>query len=470
MSYFADSNGNLGVFGMGAKNVSSLYIDSITIVLSENSDVTKKDTTPPVISYSGEKYVRIQEGEEFTPGTATAYDEYDSEDASLEYAWSQGAFGSDGKLTAGTHKYTIKATDKSGNSSTLVVTVTVEAFDPNALIIDSLPVVDYIPGVSPYDGNVTVYSPPEAENAEVPKGYEGNVIKVTGSGSYTGVTFDFSGYNIPIGVIDSITLRFYFTSGATSLRVNNAGTTSWIVLADVGSNAWIEYTLGADGRGFASGKKMLDLADENGNLGIFGMGTKYGSGIYVDSIVIRTKEDNREAPVLNYDGETDVLTSAGKPFDPRITAYDEFEARYVDVEYSWSAGALDSDGNMLEGEHTCVVSAKDYYGNSTSISLNVTVGPPDVEAPEILFTASEIYVPVGTFSRMVISCVDNYDKVNVVSEWSDGAIDFGGRLFEGTHTLTLTATDLSGNKSVHVVTVYVTDGDTTAGELVKCGG
>ena len=470
MSYFADSNGNLGVFGMGAKNVSSLYIDSITIVLSENSDVTKKDTTPPVISYSGEKYVRIQEGEEFTPGTATAYDEYDSEDASLEYAWSQGAFGSDGKLTAGTHKYTIKATDKSGNSSTLVVTVTVEAFDPNALIIDSLPVVDYIPGVSPYDGNVTVYSAPEAENAEVPKGYEGNVIKVTGSGSYTGVTFDFSGYNIPIGVIDSITLRFYFTSGATSLRVNNAGTTSWIVLADVGSNAWIEYTLGADGRGFASGKKMLDLADENGNLGIFGMGTKYGSGIYVDSIVIRTKEDNREAPVLNYDGETDVLTSAGKPFDLGITAYDEFEARYVEVEYSWSAGALDSDGNMLEGEHTCVVSAKDYYGNSTSISLNVTVGPPDVEAPEILFTASEIYVPVGTFSRMVISCVDNYDKVNVVSEWSDGAIDFGGRLFEGTHTLTLTATDLSGNKSVHVVTVYVTDGDTTVGELVKCGG
>lgn len=71
---------------------------------------------------------------------------------------------------------------------------------------------------------------------------------------------------------------------------------------------------------------------------------------------------------------------------------------------------------------------------------------------------------------MVISCVDNYDKVNVVGEWSDGAIDFGGRLFEGTHTFTLTATDLSGNKSVHVVTVYVTDGDTTVGELVKCGG
>ena len=79
-------------------------------------------------------------------------------------------------------------------------------------------------------------------------------------------------------------------------------------------------------------------------------------------------------------------------------------------------------------------------------------------------------IDICTISRMVISCVDNYDMVDVISEWSDGAIDFGGRLFEGTHTLTLTATDLSGNKSVHVVTVYVTDGDTTVGELVKCGG
>ena len=70
---------------------------------------------------------------------------------------------------------------------------------------------------------------------------------------------------------------------------------------------------------------------------------------------------------------------------------------------------------------------------------------------------------------MVITCVDNYDKIDVVSEWSDGAIDFGGRLNEGTHTLTLTATDLSGNKTVHVVTVYVLDEDATHGELIECG-
>ena len=88
---------------------------------------------------------------------------------------------------------------------------------------------------------------------------------------------------------------------------------------------------------------------------------------------------------------------------------------------------------------------------------------------EILFTTSEIYVPTGTFYRMVMECVDNYDRVDVVSEWSEGAVDFGFRLAKGTHTLTLTATDDSGNKSVHVVTVYVTDDDPVRGSLVQCG-
>ena len=469
MSYFADSNGNLGMFGIGSKNVTNIYIDSITILLNEGTDVTNKDMTPPVISYNGEKNVIIYEGEDFTPAAATAYDEYDEADAALEYNWSEGAFGPEGKLTLGAHTYTIKATDKSGNVSTFVVTVSVRKFDPYAVIIDSLPVVDYIPGVSPYDGDVTEYSESEAQGEGVPTGYRGNVIKVTGSGSYTGVTFDMSGYCIPMGVIDSITLRFYFTAGATSLRINNAGTSNWIVLSDVTSGTWVEYTLGSDGTGFASGKRLADLADENGNLGVFGMGTKYGSGIYVDSIVIHTKQDNGEGPVLNYNGESDILTSSGKPFEPGITAYDEFEGRDIPVKYEWSEGALDEEGNMTEGEHICVVSATDYYGNKSTLTLNVTVGPPDVDAPEILFTASEIHVPVGTYNRMVISCVDDYDEVDVVAEWSEGAIDLGSRLLKGVHTLTLTATDLSGNKSVHVVTVYVTDGDVTVGELIECG-
>ena len=469
MSYFADSNGNLGVFGMGAKNVSCLYIDSITIVLSEDSNVTNKDTTPPVISYNGQTSVKINEGEEFIPGTATAYDEFDGEDAALEYIWSDGAFGEGGLLTAGIHTYTIKATDKSGNTSTLVVTVKVDGYDPYTITFDSLPTVGYISGLSPYDGVVNELSADEASAAGVPSGYEGKVTKSVGSGNYTGMTFDFSENKIPVNLIESVSFRFYFTSGATSFRLSNSGATNWIILSDVTSAKWVEYTISSDRSGFASGKSMSDLADEEGNLGVFGIGTKYGSVIYVDSIVISLKKDDGKAPVISYDGDTDIVTSAGKKLALNISAYDELEDRFVDPVFEWSEGAIDSNGKMLEGSHTLKISAVDYYGNSSSISLNVQVDPRDETPPEILFEASEIHVSVGTISRMVISCVDNYDMVDVISEWSDGAIDFGGRLYEGIHTLTLTATDLSGNKSVHVVTVYVTDGDSTVGQLVECG-
>ena len=70
---------------------------------------------------------------------------------------------------------------------------------------------------------------------------------------------------------------------------------------------------------------------------------------------------------------------------------------------------------------------------------------------------------------MALVAIDNYDDVEVVEEWSPGAVDFGGRLSEGVHTLTLTATDLSGNTTVHVVTVRVLSSDTTVGTLIQCG-
>ena len=350
-----------------------------------------------------------------------------------------------------------------------VVTVKVEGYDPYTITFDSLPTVGYISGLSPYDGVVNELSADEASAAGVPSGYEGKVTKSVGSGNYTGMTFDFSENKIPVNLIESVSFRFYFTSGATSFRLSNSGATNWIILSDVTSAKWVEYTISSDRSGFASGKSMSDLADEEGNLGVFGIGTKYGSGIYVDSIVISLKKDDGKAPVISYDGDTDIVTSAGKKLALNISAYDELEDRFVDPVFEWSEGAIDSNGKMLEGSHTLKISAVDYYGNSSSISLNVQVDPRDETPPEILFEASEIHVSVGTISRMVISCVDNYDMVDVISEWSEGAIDFGGRLYEGIHTLTLTATDLSGNKSVHVVTVYVTDGDSTVGQLVECG-
>ena len=471
MNTLANEDGNLGAFCMifRLKDISNsaAYIDSVDVKLKSDDGV---DRTAPVITYSGEKTVKLKQGESFTPGTATAYDEFDGAPAMLEYSWSEGAFGNDGLLAVGVHTYTIKATDLAGNVAVYKVSVIVENDDPSTIVLDTLPTVDYIEGVSPYDGIVHSYTSSEAASLGIPSGYDGNVIKVTGNNSnYMAATLDMTDLALPIHLIESITFRVYLTSGSNSLRINNAGYNNWLVLATVSSGSWIDYTISSDGTGLSTGRKLYEFADENGNLGIFGIATKGGSGLYVDGITIKLKNDDGEAPVLTYDGKTDILTSCGKTFNPNITAYDEQEMRDVELVYTWSDGALDTDGKMLEGVHTCRISATDYYGNTSYIDLNVTVGPPDVTAPEISFRTSEVYVVAGTYYRMVITATDDYDDVTVVEEWSEGAIDLGGRLREGTHTLTLTATDLSGNKTVHVVTFYVLSTDASVGPIVQCG-
>lgn len=473
METLANADGNLGQLALIGRLDSSkekcYYIDSISVKYKAGMS---DDKTPPVITYGGPTELTVADGEVFKLEGITAFDEYDNTSAVISYEWSSGAVNGLGEVQVGTHTCTVKATDRSGNVSSITLKVTAKG-DPSVIRLDSIPYTNYIEGVSIYDAVVTDLSSEQAAAAGVPQGYSENVLEVKGSNARFGMTFDPRNLGIYAGLIEKITFKFYFRESTNAIRISDHGATDWVVLAAANAGQWMEYTLYANGSGFSNNHNIMSLADENGNLDVFGIATKYESTsnytFYIDSVIIKLKSDDGKAPVLNYDGETDILTSAGKPFVPGITAYSELEGRYLDLSYDWSEGAIDEDGMLCEGAHTCVVSATNYYGHTSSITLNLTVDPPDVAAPEIQIETSEIYVPVGTFYRMVIACVDNYDKVDVVSEWSDGAIDFGGRLYKGTHTLTLTATDLSGNKSVHVITVYVTDGDTTVGQLVECG-
>ncbi|MBQ7343163.1 MAG: hypothetical protein IJW53_00190 [Clostridia bacterium] len=473
----ANSEGNLGsfciIFRLKSPSESAAYIDSVSIKYKEGAS---DDLTPPVINYNGPTELTASEGEKLSIEGLSAFDEYDNSSATISYEWSAGAANSLGELQAGTHTCKVIATDRSGNESFIELRITVKA-STSLIRLESVPFVPHDTSIADttYDGKYTELTEAEAESKGIANGYNGTVYEISyNSGkSYIGVCLDFSGYEIPIGIVDSISFKVLMPTSYSELRMRNGNTTDWIMrCSSAPTGEWNTVVLSHTGSGFFGSSSMDTLVNSDGNLGAFcliGRNSGTYANYYIDSVVIKLKDDDKCAPVLNYDGETDILTSSGKPFEPGITAYDEFEGRYVDVEYAWSEGALDSKGNMLEGEHTCVVSATDYYGNRSTLTLNVTVGPPDTEAPEILFETSEIYVSVGTYCRMVISCVDNYDKVDVVSEWSDGAIDLGGRLYEGTHTLTLTATDLSGNKTVHVVTVYVTDTDTTVGQLIECG-
>jgi hypothetical protein len=66
-----------------------------------------------------------------------------------------------------------------------------------------------------------------------------------------------------------------------------------------------------------------------------------------------------------------------------------------------------------------------------------------------------VYAKIGAKVLLEFSATDDRGSVTVTKSWSIGALDSRERLTEGTHTLTITATDASGNKTEKTVTFIV---------------
>lgn len=122
-------DGNLYMFEVGLRSnaVVPFYIDKITVNMGEGY------TPPPPIDESDKEAPVIQVPVDeltVTAGTvpmlkATVTD--NSGNVNVSYAWSDGALDEFGKLTVGTHTWTITATDFSRNTATKTVTVIVTA-------------------------------------------------------------------------------------------------------------------------------------------------------------------------------------------------------------------------------------------------------------------------------------------------------------------------------------------------------
>ncbi|MBQ8394280.1 MAG: InlB B-repeat-containing protein [Clostridia bacterium] len=119
-------DGYLNKFELSVRSNAQIpfYIDSITPNMEEGyapPEVDESDKEAPVINLNVTEI-------HVTTGTvpmlnATATD--NSGNATLSYAWSEGALDEYGKLTAGTHTWTVTAKDPSGNTAEKVVTVIV---------------------------------------------------------------------------------------------------------------------------------------------------------------------------------------------------------------------------------------------------------------------------------------------------------------------------------------------------------
>ena len=166
-----------------------------------------------------------------------------------------------------------------------------------------------------------------------------------------------------------------------------------------------------------------------------------------------------EGPVITTPFDSDTYrTTAGRTVDLSATAYDEYDDIRTNITGVLSDGALDEQGKLVQGEHTITYSATDLTGNTSTKVMNLIVGEADRVAPVIDCDFNTIYVLTGTYNRLKFTAIDDVDGEIVCNyEYSEGALDDKGRFNAGTHTLVVTATDLTGNETRKEITIIASD-------------
>lgn len=304
--------------------------------------------------------------------------------------------------------------------------------------------------------NFKMMNETQAAAAGVPEGYSGWVLAVDPADS-SGMSFGIDLTDIKVSDIVRIRIRVWCPTGTKQdskeggIRFTGNGKSSWNMLASPEELCqWVDVTLEK------SSYSSFDY-DGDGYCDPFNFCLRKAAGTaYIDHIIVELKEKDVVPPVITYDGETEIVTTAGKLFEIDATAFDERDGKNITPEYIYSEGAIDGNGLLIEGEHTCIVRFADAAGNYSEINLTLKVEPRDVIAPTLSWAPAKIYANDGMMPVVNIIATDDRDgEVDVVLEWSEGALN-RGKLVGGEHTLTVTASDATGNTVEVVIPVIVT--------------
>ena len=325
--------------------------------------------------------------------------------------------------------------------------------------------------------DVITYTEAEATAAGIPAGFTGDVVSVSNSSSVNfGIMLDFSSQNIPIQFVKSITFRVYVNDdgikdGYPEIRIPEPYTSGgWVMryaFADK-TDAWQDIVL-QDGNGsfFNNGARTanFNMLAKDGYLYKMELALRYSGknpNFYIDSVKLDYIDNDGVAPVLTYNGEDVVTLARGERLNFDVRATDALEGK-VDVDYVWGdPSKIDEEGNPMLGTHTLTFTSKDFFGNTAEKTITVIVEAPDTTPPTLLIPVDTIYAKVGARSLLTFTATDDSGSVELTTAWSEGALDRCERLTKGTHTLTVTASDLSGNQTQKVITFIVTEeGDTS---------
>ena len=248
-----------------------------------------------------------------------------------------------------------------------------------------------------YEGSTVVsYTAAEAAEAGVPTGYDENVLKISpaenASKQYQfDALIDFSARKIKRSRIEGITIRLYVVSTDKDnakhpeVRIPTANTGDWILRSNVSdkTDRWITITL--------TEKEIDGICSYGGGyLTKFDLGlrSEKATVMYIDDITVTlTSVTDGEPPVITVPSKT-ITTTDGTYVGDICTVADN--SGNAEVSLKWSEGALDRRGRLLEGDHSCTITATDASDNTATETITFSVEKePEIKLYKITFKSAE---------------------------------------------------------------------------------
>lgn len=227
-----------------------------------------------------------------------------------------------------------------------------------------------VAGENQYGGcSLAVVSKENATAAGVPEGFTGDSVLIASSGTASyDMSFDFTSSGYKRKHITGISFRLYIEKNAADsdsypeLRIPGK-TEAWILRYVVGSQKtgqWITVDLGSG---------VIDKLCVDGTLGkfVFCIRSNGTAKMFIDSITVVTIKPDTTAPVIDAPVTRFKTTEETYPDLDYITVTDDSGA--CDVTYTWSEGALDFNGRLKAGNHTCTITATDGWDNETAVVI-----------------------------------------------------------------------------------------------------
>lgn len=313
-------------------------------------------------------------------------------------------------------------------------------------------------GLNVYGGcTLSVVAKEKASEKGIPDGFTADSVLVASSSkSSFDMAFDFSPLNYKQSAITSMSFKVFIEKNAETdnasypeIRITTNAGGSWVLRSVVGSaktGQWLTITL--------SDAQIAQLC-QNGILGKFAFGVR-ANGIakmYVDSITVDVVPPDTEVPVIVAPITRFKTTEGTYPDLSYISATDD--SGVVELEYIWSNGALDYNGRLIVGNHTCTVKAIDPSNNSSEVVISFEVlAEKPVEIYSLIFRQNgeddiAVKYSKGTESYVVVPEVKSVQYY--IASWSNFEFEY-----KENQIVTAVYTPI-----VYTVT-YVADGETVA--------